>query len=85
MAIERLHHADARHHGASIFLGDQDLAFDRRLPLAEILLGFGQFHDVAGGILKGDELAAAGRGIGSAKGRFQPVAAIRRIARRRRR
>jgi hypothetical protein len=31
------------------------------LPLAEILLGFGQFHDVAGGILKGDELAAAGQ------------------------
>ena len=24
VAIERLHHADARHHGGSIFLGDQD-------------------------------------------------------------
>jgi hypothetical protein len=31
------------------------------LPLAEILLGFGQFHDVAGGILKGDDLAVAGQ------------------------
>jgi len=52
------------------------------LPLAEILLGFGQFHDVAGGILKVTSWRPPGSGIGLAKGRFQPVAAIRRIARR---
>src|SRR5258708_40278185 len=27
VAIERLHHAHARHHGGSIFLGGHDLAF----------------------------------------------------------
>jgi hypothetical protein len=31
---ERLHHADAHHHGGSTLLGDQDQAFDRRFGVA---------------------------------------------------
>src|SRR5258706_7500026 len=57
------HNADARHHGRAVVLDDQEHGFDRRLPLGEILLGFGQLHhDVTGGVLEGDKLATAGKG-----------------------
>jgi hypothetical protein len=42
-------------------LGGADQAGHRRLPFLEVLLGLWQFHDVSGGILERDELAAAGQ------------------------
>jgi hypothetical protein len=36
-------------------------SFDGGLPLLKILLGLRQLHDVGGGILERDELAAAGQ------------------------
>ena len=37
-------------------------ASTRGLPLLEVLLGLGKLLDVFGGVLEGDELAAAGQG-----------------------
>jgi hypothetical protein len=43
-----------------------------RLPLIEILLGFGKLLDIVRGVLESDELATiAGRGIESSKWRDQ--------------
>ncbi len=47
--------------------------FDRGLPLLEILLGLGKLLDIIRGVLEGYELATAGRGMGSSKGRDQDI------------
>jgi hypothetical protein len=41
--------------------GDQDQDFNGSLPLLDLLFGLRQFLDIPGGILEGDELAAAGQ------------------------
>ena len=58
-------------------LGHHDQGFNRGLPLLEILLGLGKLLDIVRGVLEGDELAAAGRGMGSSKARDQGIYKLR--------
>jgi hypothetical protein len=58
-AVQCPQHADARHHGRTAELDDQEQGFYRGPPFLEILFGLGQFHDVGGGIFESDELATA--------------------------
>jgi hypothetical protein len=57
--VQRSHDADAREHRWAAMLCHQDQGFDRGLPLWELLFGLGKLLDIFGGVLKGDELAAA--------------------------
>jgi hypothetical protein len=60
-AVQCPHEADARHHGRPIKIDDQEQGFDGGLPVLEQLLGLRKLRDVSAGILKGDELATAGK------------------------
>jgi hypothetical protein len=62
VTVQRLHDADARHHGGPVELDDQEQGFDRGLPLIELLLGLGKLLDIFRGALKGDELATKRQG-----------------------
>jgi len=57
-----LSRADARHHGRTVKIDDQEQGFYRGLPLLEILLGLGKLLDILGGVLEGNELAGGGEG-----------------------
>ena len=57
--IECPQHADARMHQKVAAFGGANQAAVRGLPFRKILLSLRQLHDVGGGILEGDELAAA--------------------------
>ena len=63
-AVQRSHDTDARHHGRTVKIDDQEQGFYRGLPLLEILLGLGKLLDILGGVLDGDDLATAGQGNG---------------------
>jgi hypothetical protein len=56
--IQRSHDADARHHGGSVILDDQEQRFDRGLPFLELLVGLRELLDIFGGVLESDKLAA---------------------------
>jgi hypothetical protein len=56
--VQRSQHADARMHHEVAALGGADQAAGRGLPFRKILLSLRQLHDVSGGILESDELAA---------------------------
>ena len=51
VSVQRPQHADARHHGRAVELGDQEQGFYRGLPLVEILLGLGKLLNIVGGVL----------------------------------
>ncbi len=61
VAVQRPQHTDACMHQKVAAFGGADQAAGRGLPFLEILLSLRQLHDVAGGVLKRDELAAAGQ------------------------
>jgi hypothetical protein len=62
VAVQGLHHADARHHGrAAVAFGDQDQDFNGSLPFLDLLFGLGELLDISGGILESDKLATAGQ------------------------
>ena len=61
VSIERLHDADPRHHRWVARLGDQDQGFHRCLPFRGLVLGIRKPRDEFAGILKRDDLAAAGK------------------------
>jgi hypothetical protein len=69
VTVQRPHDTDPRHHGRAVMVDNQEHRFDCGLPLAEVLFGLGQLLDIFGGVLKSDELATAGCGIGSWNGR----------------
>jgi hypothetical protein len=72
VAVQRLHDADPRQHCRPARLRDQEQRLHRRLPLRRLVLGLRKLRDVFAGILERDELAAAGKRIGSSNARFQP-------------
>jgi hypothetical protein len=58
VTIERPQHADACVHQDVATFGGADQTTDRGLPCLAVLLSLRQFHDVIGGILQRDKLAA---------------------------
>jgi hypothetical protein len=61
MMVQGPHDADARNHGWGVAIDDQQHRFDRGLPLCKILFGPRKLLGIFGGVLEGDELAAAGQ------------------------
>jgi hypothetical protein len=60
VTVQGPHDADAREHRrAAVAFGDQEQDLDRSLPFLDLLFGLRQLLDISGGVLKGDELAAA--------------------------
>jgi hypothetical protein len=61
MPVQSPHDADARHHGGSVILDDQEQRFDRGLLFRGLLFGLREPLDIFGGVLEGDKLTAAGK------------------------
>jgi hypothetical protein len=58
VAVQRPQQPDPRMHQEVATFGGTDQAVDRRLPFRKVLFGLRQLHDVIGGILQRDKLAA---------------------------
>src|ERR1700722_9001509 len=58
MTVKRPHHPDPYVQQRPAAFHSHDQRLRRSRPFAGVLLGLGQLHDVAGGVLEGDELAA---------------------------
>jgi hypothetical protein len=59
--MDRLHHADARHHCRTTVLGHQHQGFDGGPPFRCVVLALRQLGDVGGGVAQGAQLAAVGQ------------------------
>jgi hypothetical protein len=70
--IERPHHADPREQRLAVVLDHEHQRPDRCLPFRRVVLALRQLGDEVAGIPQGDQVSAAGSGIGSSKVRSQP-------------
>jgi len=61
VSVQRSHDADSRHHGRPVMIDDSKHRFNRGLPLVELLFGLGKLLDIFGSVLRGGDLAAAGK------------------------